>query len=61
MRSHLLSALVGAVIAVVVAGGVAWATIPPMPGGVIQGCYDAGGNVKVVEALPRPARHTPFQ
>jgi hypothetical protein len=42
------------------AGSVAWAAIPG-PGGVIQGCYDAGGNVKVVDALPCPARYTPFQ
>jgi hypothetical protein len=61
VRSHLLSALVGAVVAVVVVGGVAWATIPPVPGGVIQGCYDSGGNVKVVDALPCPAKYTPFQ
>jgi hypothetical protein len=60
-RGHLLAALLGAIVATVVAGGVAWATIPPVPGGVIQGCYDAGGNVKVVEALPCPPKYTPFQ
>jgi hypothetical protein len=29
-------------------------------GGVIQGCYDAGGNLKVVEALPCPKGYTPL-
>jgi hypothetical protein len=28
---------------------------------VIQGCYDSGGNVKVVEALPCPRNYKPFQ
>lgn len=58
------SVLVGAVVgafATMLLGGIAWAAIPTTPGGVIQGCYDSGGNVKVVEALPCPKNHTPFQ
>ncbi len=43
-----------------VAGGVAYATIPGS-NGVIQGCYDSGGNVKVVQALPCPKGFTPLQ
>jgi hypothetical protein len=60
-RRDLFSALVGAGVVLVLAGSVAWAAIPTTPGGVIQGCYDAGGNVKVVEALPCPRNYTPFQ
>jgi hypothetical protein len=30
----------------------------PGTGGVIQGCYDSGGNVKVVNALPCPKGYT---
>ena len=60
-RRDLVAALVGGAIVLVLAGGVAWAAIPAVPGGVIQGCYDAGGNVKVVEALPCPSKYTPFQ
>ncbi len=30
-------------------------------GGVIQGCYDSGGNVKVVAALPCPKGYTALQ
>jgi hypothetical protein len=59
-RRDLIAALVGGTIVMALAGSVAWAAIPG-PGGVIQGCYDAGGNVKVVDALPCPARYTPFQ
>ena len=40
------------------AGGVAWAAIPE--GGVIQGCYDSGGNLKLVAALPCPKGYTPL-
>jgi hypothetical protein len=59
MKRDIVAAAAGA-IAATVAGGVAWAAIPG-PGGVIQGCYDSGGNVKVVEALPCPRNYTPFQ
>ncbi len=60
-RKDLLAAVVGGAIVMVLAGGVAWAAIPAVPGGVIQGCYDSGGNVKVVETLSCPAKYTPFQ
>ena len=45
-----------------VAAGVAYAT-GSIPGGngVIQGCYDNGGNVKVVSALPCPKGYTSLQ
>lgn len=56
----LIAALVGAAVVLVLAGSVAWAAIPGSSG-VIQGCYDSGGNVKVVEALPCPRSYTPFQ
>jgi hypothetical protein len=56
----LIAAVVGGAIAVVLAGGVAWAAIPG-PGEVIQGCYDSGGNLKVVPALPCPKGYTPLQ
>jgi hypothetical protein len=59
-RRDLVAAAAGAAVATVLAGGVAWAAIPG-PGGVIQGCYDSGGNVKVVEALPCPRSYTPFE
>jgi hypothetical protein len=58
-RGHFIAAALGAVAATVLAGGVAWAAIPG-PTGLIQGCYDAGGNVKVVETLPCPRGYTPF-
>jgi hypothetical protein len=54
-----VAALVGGTIAIVLAGGVAWAAIGD--GGVIQGCYDSGGNVKVVAALPCPKGYSPLQ
>jgi len=50
---------VGAVCGCLLAGGVAWATIGS--GGVIQGCYDSGGNLKVVNALPCPKGYTGLQ
>jgi hypothetical protein len=59
-RRSIVAAVAGAIVAAVLAGGVAWAAIPGT-GGVIQGCYDSGGNVKVVEALPCPRGHTAFQ
>ena len=39
-----------------VAGGVAYATIGD--GGVINGCYDSGGNLKIVSAPPCPKGYT---
>ena len=39
--------------------GIAYAAIES--GGVIQGCYDKGGNLKIVQALPCPRGHTPIQ
>jgi hypothetical protein len=59
-RRDVAAALAGAAVVLVLAGGVAWAAIPG-PNGAIQGCYDSGGNVKVVEALPCPRNYTPFQ
>jgi hypothetical protein len=59
-RRDIVAALMGGAVVLVLAGGVAWAAIPG-PGGVIQGCYDSGGNVKVVEALPCPKSYTPFE
>ena len=42
-------ALLVAIVALVVAlGGVAYATIPDS-GGVIRGCFDSGGNLKVID------------
>jgi Collagen triple helix repeat (20 copies) len=58
-RKRLLITAAGALFAVAIAGGVAWASIPG-DGGVIQGCYDSGGNVKVVPALPCPRGYTAF-
>ena len=58
-RRDLVVALVTAAACTVVLGGVAWAAIPG-PDGLIQGCYDNGGNVKVVAALPCPRGYTPF-
>jgi hypothetical protein len=58
-RKRLLITAAGALFAVAIAGGVAWASIPGN-GGVIQGCYDSGGNVKVVPALPCPRGYTAF-
>src|SRR5262245_575265 len=58
-RRDLVAAVTGGAVAIMLAGGVAWAAIGD--GGVIQGCYDSGGNVKVVSALPCPKGYTPFQ
>jgi hypothetical protein len=51
-----------AVALVGVAAGVAYAT-GSIPGanGVIQGCYDSGGNLKVVASLPCPKGYTALQ
>src|SRR5215208_2156249 len=51
-KQTLLTAVVSALAASAIAGGVAWATIGD--GGVIQGCYDSGGNLKVVAACRVP-------
>ena len=56
-RFTLLTGVVVGALAAMVAGGIAWAAIPG-PGGVIQGCYDGGGNLKVVNALPCPKGYT---
>lgn len=56
-RRDLLAATAGAIAATALAGGIAWAAIPG-DGGVIQGCYDSGGNLKVVSALPCPKGYT---
>jgi hypothetical protein len=56
-RHFVIAAAVGLAAAVV--GGFAWAAIPG-DGGLIQGCYDSGGNVKVVAALPCPKGYTPL-
>ena len=53
--------LVGlSLLAVGVVGGLVYAAIPGT-NGVIQGCYDGGGNVKVVDALPCPKGYTALQ
>jgi len=49
-----------AVIAIAATGSIGWAAIPGA-GGVIQGCYDSGGNLKVVQALPCPKGFTALQ
>src|SRR5262245_47054936 len=52
-KRDLVAAAAGALAASALAGGVAWAAIPDS-GGVIQGCYNNGGNLKVVPELPCP-------
>ncbi len=59
-KRELIATAVGAIVATVLAGSVAWAAIPG-DGGVIQGCYDTGGNLKVVSALPCPKNYTALQ
>jgi hypothetical protein len=57
-RRHVfIAAAVG--LAASVLGGFGWAAIPG-DGGLVQGCYDSGGNVKVVGALPCPKGYTPL-
>jgi hypothetical protein len=49
-RRDLLGAAAGAVIATVLAGGVAWAAIPSQ-GGTINGCYQkVEGQLRVIDA-----------
>ena len=55
-RRPLLAAGVVCVLGVV-GVGYAFGAIPGA-GGVIQGCYDSGGNLKVVNALPCPKNST---
>jgi hypothetical protein len=57
-KRDVTAALVGGVIAMLLSGSLAWGA--PGAGGVIQGCYDGGGNVKVVTALPCPKGYTPL-
>ena len=45
--------------AIALGAGVAYAAIPDSTG-VIQGCYDSGGNLKVVSTLPCPKGWTPL-
>jgi hypothetical protein len=58
-RRDITAAAAGALVTAVLAGGVAWAAIPG-PDGVIHGCYNASGNLKVVETLPCPTGYTPL-
>lgn len=55
-RRTVIAGLLGGAVAAALAGGVAWSAIGD--GGVIQGCYDSGGNLKVVGALPCPKGYT---
>jgi hypothetical protein len=59
-RTTLIFGVVAGAVATMLVGGIAWAAIPG-PGGVIQACYDSGGNLKVVNALPCPKGFTPLQ
>lgn len=52
-KRDFVAAAAGALAASALLGGVAWAAIPDS-GGVIQGCYNNGGNLKVVDELPCP-------
>ena len=55
-KQTLLTAVVSVLAGSAIAGGIAWAAIGD--GGVIQGCYDSGGNLKVVAAPPCPKGYT---
>jgi Collagen triple helix repeat (20 copies) len=57
-RRSVIATLVGGVVTTVLVSGVAWAAIGD--GGLIQGCYDSGGNLKVVGGLPCPKGYTPL-
>ncbi len=55
-KSDLLSAAAGALVAVSVAGGAAWAAIPG-PAGVIDGCYQKNeGELRVIDAATDTCR-----
>jgi hypothetical protein len=56
-KRNLRVAIAGGTIALALGAGVGWAAMPG-DGGVIQGCYDSGGNVKVVPTLPCPKGYT---
>jgi hypothetical protein len=56
-KRDFVAAATGALAASALAEGVAWATIPDS-GGVIQDCYNNGGNLKVVSELPCPKGYT---
>jgi hypothetical protein len=56
-KRDFVAATAGALAASALAGGVAWAAIPDS-GGAIQGCYNSGGNIKVVSELPCPKGYT---
>jgi hypothetical protein len=58
-RRDPIAVFAGGAIALVLTVGVAWAAIPG-DGGVIQGCHDNGGNLKVVLALPCPKGYVPL-
>ena len=59
LGKHRKLALVGAVLVAVPTAGIAYAAIPGS-NGVIQSCYNRGGNIKVVSALPCPKGWTPL-
>jgi hypothetical protein len=46
-RRHRLAAGAFAIATASLLGGIAWAAIPG-DGGIVQGCYDSGGNLKVL-------------
>jgi hypothetical protein len=52
-KRDFVAAAAGTLVASALLGGVAWAAIPDSAG-VIQGCYNNGGNLKVVDELPCP-------
>jgi len=55
-KRDLITAAVGGLIAVALAGGASWAAIGDT--GTIQACYDSAGNLKVVSSLPCPRNQT---
>ncbi len=58
-RTTLALGVLAGVIASALIGGIAWAAIPG-PGGVINGCYDTGGNLRVVDSFPCPKKWEPL-
>lgn len=58
-RRDLIVVAIGALTATLITVGFAYAVVGiPGADGVIQGCYDSGGNLKVVAALPCPKGYT---
>jgi hypothetical protein len=56
MKNNLVSAAIGLVVAAVLTGGVAWATIPG-PGGVVDGCYqNSDGQLRVIDGATQTCR-----